>query len=961
MCGNKRERSLCADEGRIPFSARVEPPGDETGGEGGCGAPAGTDDRYRRLVEELPVLILEMLPDGAISYVNAAASDFFGFSAVCRNGGQPEPSFCARHLEAICGLLPTLTRDAPLAALTSRVEFGGNTHWIEWSLRGKFDGNDTVQRFLVVGFDITDKKCREERLLESREVALAADKAKSEFMTNMSHEIRTPLNGILGSMQLLQDSGLNPEQRELADTAVQSCDRLANLLTDILDLSRAEASKMPLAPTPFSLKGLVADVRSLFDLTARQNGMRLSTRVDEAIPDILLGDRLRIQQVLNNLVGNALKFTRSGEVRIEAFRQLPEDHERFRVLFMVSDTGIGVPDRMIPSLFASFTQGSTGYSRLFEGAGLGLAICRRLVELMGGNITMESEEDAGTTVAVSLPLTPLKKGAPGKGGESGKTRALDAGLRVLVAEDDYVDSYSVRVMLESAGFTVHTAENGTEALRMLSERDFDVVLMDVQMPGMGGIEATAAIRRGEAGQGNAAIPVVAMTAYAPPGDHERLFQSGINGFVSKPVGKSALLAAMREAFDGDGGDGLEADGRPVAASGDRPPGEAAWRPEPQARVELDTRFAPAYRSPRDEVECDFLEISRNSCSVYFSFFPLPLLVLNNHRQLVFANQASLDMLGLSSVEDFLGHRPGEAMQCAYSGLEPGGCGTSRFCRECGLTRAVLGCMESDGPTTHDTRIIRSAEGGCQAMDLRVHAAPFTVGESRFAVVTIQDISDLKKRELLERTFFHDIINTAGGARSLVEQLQGEGDEELCEVSGLLYMALNGLVDEIMSHRDLMMAERGDYPSNESRVMSGKLLGDVAREMRTQPLAEGRNIRISPASEDRAVWADRSLLRRVLINMLKNGLEATDTGGTVNAGCFAVNGRVIFEVQNDAVMEERTQLQVFKRFYSTKGTGRGVGTYSIKLLTENYLGGKAEFVSNESVGTVFRVSIPELAG
>jgi PAS domain S-box-containing protein len=951
MCGNELEHSLCAEEGRIPLAVRAEPPGEEPGG----------DDRYRRLVEELPVLILEMLPDGAISYVNAAASDFFGFSAVRRNGGQPEPSFCACHLEAICGLLPTLTRDAPLASLTSRVDFGGSTHWIEWSLRGKFDGNDTVQRFLVVGFDITEKKCREERLLESREVALAANKAKSEFMTNMSHEIRTPLNGILGMMQLLQESDLSPEQREFADTAVESCARLANLLTDILDLSRAEANKMPLAPTPFSLKGLVADVRSLFDLTARQSCVRLSTKVDDAIPDVLLGDRLRIQQVLNNLVGNALKFTSTGEVRIEAFRQLPPGHERFRVLFLVSDTGIGVPDRMIPSLFASFTQGSTGYSRLFEGAGLGLAICRRLVELMGGNIAIESEKGAGTTVAVSLPLTPLKKNTPGKDVEREEGRAPDAGLRVLVAEDDYVDSYSVRVMLESAGFTVRTAENGTEALRLLSEQEFDVVLMDVQMPGMGGIETTAAIRRGEAGQVNAAIPVVAMTAYAPPGDHERLFKSGINGFVPKPVGKNALLTAMQEVFGRNGSDGGDADGRSVAASADSPPGEDAWRPEPQAGVELDTRFASAYRSPRDEVECDFLEISQNSCSVYFSFFPLPLLVLNNHRQLVFANQACLGMLGLSSVEDFLGHRPGEAIQCAYSGIEPGGCGTSRFCRECGLVRAVLGCMESNGPSTHDTRILQSMEGKCQARDFRVHAVPFNVGESRFYVVTIQDISDLKKRELLERTFFHDIINTAGGARNLVQLLQSEGDSELCEVSGLLCTALNGLVDEIMSHRDLMMAERGDYPPHESRVMSGKLLDDVTREMLSQPLAEGRTIRISPASEDRAVWADRSLLRRVLINMLKNGLEATSTGGTVNAGCFAIDGRIVFEVQNDLVMEEKTQLQIFKRFYSTKGQGRGVGTYSIKLLTENYLGGKVEFVSNESVGTVFRVSIPEQVG
>jgi hypothetical protein len=378
-------------------------------------------------------------------------------------------------------------------------------------------------------------------------------------------------------------------------------------------------------------------------------------------------------------------------------------------------------------------------------------------------------------------------------------------------------------------------------------------------------------------------------------------------------------------------------------------------------VELDTLFASAYRSPADEIECEFYEISRSACSAYFNFFPLPLLVLNNHRQLVFANQACLTMLGLSSVEDFLGRRPGEILQCAYSGLEPGGCGTSRFCRECGLVRAVLGCMESDGPSMHDTRILQSVQGLCQAKDFQVNAMPFEVGAACFYVVTIQDISDLKQRELLERTFFHDIINTAGGARNLVELLQDEGGHGLCDVGGLLCTALNGLVDEIMSHRDLVMAERGDYPADESRILSAKLLEDVVGEMLPQPLAEGRTVRLSPAMEDRMVRGDRSLLRRVLINMLKNGLEATAPGGAVSAGCYGRDGKVVFEVQNDQVMEEKTQLQVFKRFYSTKGRGRGVGTYSIKLLTENYLRGSVEFVSNESVGTVFRVLIPEVDG
>ena len=954
MCGRERERSLCAEEERIPLAARTLRDGTGPGGDfGPC--PADGDERYRLLVEDLPVLVLEMLPGGAVSYANAAASEFFGFPAVRPGGGRPEASFCVRHLEAICGLLDSVTPGSPLASLTSRVDFGGCTHWIEWSVRGAF-GDGDARRFLVAGFDITEKKCREERLLESREVALAANEAQSDFMANMSHEIRTPLNGVMGMLQLLRDSDLAPDQAEFAETAVESCGRLARLLSDILDLSRAEARKLPLAEKPFSLRGMIGDVCSLFNPVANQGRVRLSCSVDASLPDSLLGDRLRVQQVLDNLVGNALKFTDSGEVRVEVLRQSASGQGPFRVLFLVSDTGIGVPDAKVESLFRPFTQVSTGFARLFEGAGLGLAICRRLVELMDGNIAIDSEEGVGTTVAVSLPLPPSGEDSPGEDEEGREQRFPPPGLRVLVAEDDYVNSYSVRIMLERAGHSVRTAENGREAVRLLSEQVFDVVLMDIQMPEMGGVEAAEAIRRGDAGAGRAMVPIVAMTAYAMPGDRERLLDSGMDGYVSKPVGKGDLLTAMARAVAPGRGATDRTAAEPVA---DGPPGDGEQRAAPPPGPEPSTRFAPARRSPQDQVECDFHEVSGNSRSAYFDFFPLPLLVLNDNRQVVFANRASLRLLGLSDVRDFLGRRPGEAIQCVYSGLEPGGCGTSRFCRECGIVLAFLQCMESEGPSTHDSLILQSADGKYRAKDFRVHAVPFDLGSARFYVITIQDISDLKQRELLERTFFHDVLNTAGSARNLVEMLEG-GEDDLLETRDLLGAALNGLVDEISSHRDLFLAERGDYPACESRIMSGKMLGDVVREMLSQPLAEGRAIVVSPDSEDRPVWADRALLRRVLVNMLKNGLEATDFGGTVRAGCFGVDGYAVFEVRNDRVMPEETRLQVFKRFYSTKGRGRGVGTYSIKLLTENYLGGRAWFESDERVGTVFRVAIPELA-
>lgn len=918
--------------------------------------PTGTgDERYCALVGRLPAIVMEMQPDGVISYANDKASEFFGLSDDWHSGEQPEPRFCVRQLEAIYGRLDDISPEASETSLSTLVDFGGRRRWIEWNLRGTFDGG-AVRNYLVAGFDITEKKGREKRLQESREVARAAFKAKSEFMTNMSHEIRTPLNGVMGMLQLLQISDLSPEQDDFANTAMESCERLARLLTDILDLSRAEARKMTLNPQPFSLNKLMMDVRTLFESTARQARLCMSCRVDESIPDILLGDRLRIQQVLDNLVGNALKFTNEGEIQISVFRQLPAGQEPFRVLFIVSDTGIGVSEEKIASLFSPFTQVSTGYSRQFEGAGLGLAISRRLVELMGGNMSIDTEEGIGTTISVSLPLTPTEAEETEEAvrGDAESYEATE--LSVLVAEDDYVNRYAVRVMLERSGFRVETAENGREAIRLLGEKAFDVVLMDVQMPEMGGVEAAEAIRRGGAGRERASIPIVAMTAYALPDGRERLLQSGMDCYVPKPVSKQTLLEALANAMgDTGGGDRHCMD----AAIGELPGTNAQPAASP-TEDSLPTRFAPARRSTREEVELDFQVISQDACTDYLDFFPLPLLVLNANRQVVFSNRACLQMFGLSDEKALLGNRPGEILHCAYSDLEPGGCGTSRFCSECGIVRAVLRSMESDAAYTCDSKVLQSIGGECHAMDLRIHAVPFDVNRVRHFVVTIQDISDLKRREMMERVFFHDIMNTAGGARNLVELLLSEEDSDVRETLDLLGLALNGLVGEISSQRDLMLAERGDYPLNTTTIMSRAIIEDVARELRCHPVAVEKDIVVERESRDRTIRADLPLLRRVLVNMLKNGLEATPSGGTVRLGCTSADGHVVFAVQNGQVMDQETQFQIFKRFYSTKGKGRGLGTYSIKLLTENYLGGKVDFISNDQVGTIFRAFIPEIA-
>jgi PAS domain S-box-containing protein len=394
--------------------------------------------------------------------------------------------------------------------------------------------------------DITDRKKTEAALQKATEAARAANDAKSEFLANMSHEIRTPLNGVMGMLQLMQTTGLDAEQENYTATALTSCSRLVRLLTDILDLSRIEARKLAINPAPMDLAEVLCQTRDMFVPAAREAQVDLRFELPPGLPLRVLGDAARLQQILTNLVGNALKFTPAGVVTVRADLLSPVRTSSCRVFFSIEDSGIGIPDGKLQDLFKPFSQVNEGYTRSYQGAGLGLSICKRLVDLMGGSISVMSEEGVGTTVCFSLSFdvdTTLGRYAVPLG--PSPRRDLQ-GLRVLLAEDDLVSGVAVAGLLGKFGARVTRVENGVLALDALRREDFDLVLMDVQMPVMDGIEAMRAIRRGEAGRAAMDVPIVALTAYAMSADRETFLQAGMDGYVAKPLTLEQLLGVIAD-------------------------------------------------------------------------------------------------------------------------------------------------------------------------------------------------------------------------------------------------------------------------------------------------------------------------------------------------------------------------------------------------------------------------------
>jgi len=381
---------------------------------------------------------------------------------------------------------------------------------------------------------------RTAELAEAKDAAEDAARAKSEFLANMSHEIRTPMNAVTGMAELLQGMDLPEAARDCVATIRLSSESLLTIINDILDLSKIESGKMQLEEIPLDLGNCVNDTLRLVRLAAERKGLALTAAIDVGLPRWVRGDSVRLRQVLLNLVSNAVKFTHAGSVSVTVGPEL-RDGVRF-VRFSVTDTGIGISARSLGALFQSFSQIDASKTRQYGGTGLGLVICRRLVELMGGSIWVESAAGRGSTFSFVIPeraasLVNLVASVPVQTG----TAANKAALRVLVAEDNLVNQKVAGMILEKLWHLATMAGNGVVALRLLEREPFDVVLMDLQMPEMDGIEAARRIR---SEYGNSGPWMIALTANAFAEDRWRAIEAEMDDFVTKPLSIAALEAAL---------------------------------------------------------------------------------------------------------------------------------------------------------------------------------------------------------------------------------------------------------------------------------------------------------------------------------------------------------------------------------------------------------------------------------
>jgi PAS domain S-box-containing protein len=482
---------------------------------------------------------------GRITFVNKTYCATYGVSPEDRLGGNYKTFFP----EALATFFREAYKKVYLTGETAKLDYSmtlrnGKQVFNEQSISLRRDAQFNPVGFMVIIRDCFDRKQNELELVKARQAAEAASKAKGEFLANMSHEIRTPLNGVIGMLELARDANSSLEQREFLAMAQSAADSLLSVINDVLDFSKIEAGRLELERTEFDFFEVVAQTVGIMSMSARKKGLRLISDLAPDVPRFLLGDPIRLQQVLLNLLGNAIKFTRDGQVSVSVHAETMRDG-RAELKFSVADSGIGIPPEKQKDIFEAFSQADASTTRKFGGTGLGLAISSSIVHAMGGKIWVESQVGKGSTFHFKSILELASSGARKivEPAVVDHAAAPHHPLHILLAEDSLINQKVAVCLLQKLGHRVVVAGTGVEALARMDEQSFDIAFMDVQMPEMDGFTATAAIRTKEAGT-SARLPVVAMTAHAMKGDRERCLQAGMDDYVTKPISMNSIKAAI---------------------------------------------------------------------------------------------------------------------------------------------------------------------------------------------------------------------------------------------------------------------------------------------------------------------------------------------------------------------------------------------------------------------------------
>lgn len=370
------------------------------------------------------------------------------------------------------------------------------------------------------------------------------------------------------------------------------------------------------------------------------------------------------------------------------------------------------------------------------------------------------------------------------------------------------------------------------------------------------------------------------------------------------------------------------------------------------------KFASALRLTTDQIlgEQELISSQKFFTGIFGSITGIGA-VINSHRQIVYVNNDFLDLMGLDGIESILGNRPGEVLSCIHARNKTGGCGTTQACKYCGTHNAIIESQETGMKISREALITTRINGRYKSLDLKVISTPVTLSDQNFLVLVIQDISSEKRRLALERIFFHDLLNCAGGLNGLLSLLkEGKSPKIERQLIDMSEEASRDIIEEIQVQRQLTAAENGDLQIKLGIVNTVKMINSAIAKIGFHESGRDRNIVITDNSADISFETDSSILQRVLINLLKNALEATPSGGKVTIGAEDIGNMIRFRVKNELLIPKDIQYQLFQRSFSTKGIGRGLGTYSIRLLTENYLMGQVSFVSNESERTIFMIDL-----